>query len=396
MKQSIHPHTDTNADSPSTGPDSPRDGIWASLIGFAFVASMALAYRPSLDSPENIGRAILPWLVLMGMVLAWSGRSLPARLMGISIAIGGWFFLAVADDRWTLLSFALYGLCFIVDSNRLRVGLTLAGIVSAVWFLASLGGPTWTLVIPVFVLVGSSTIAYAIHRIGGLTASQAELIEQLESAHENLARSERSRGVLEERTRMAGEIHDTLAQGFTSIVLLARAGRRSTIDTGEVLSSIESTAQENLDTARRLVESSRPDELDEVSLPDALRRHLQVSLPDHIGAGLEIVGTPHSLSGSLETVLLRAAQEGIRNACTHARPSRVDVTLSYLGDVVTLDVCDDGIGLDPGEVRDRGTLTGGQGLTTLTRRVESLNGRLTIEPGDDHGSVLTVQLPVGS
>jgi hypothetical protein len=80
---------------------------------------MALAYRPALDSPETISQAILPWLVLAGMVLAWSGRSLAVRLSGILIAIGGWYFLAVSDDRWSMLSFALYGLCFIVDSTRL-------------------------------------------------------------------------------------------------------------------------------------------------------------------------------------------------------------------------------------------------------------------------------------
>lgn len=392
MNQSIHPSTDT--DSPGIARDAPRDRIWASLIGFAFVASMALAYRPTLDPALSIVHAILPWLVLAGLVLTWSGRSLAARVTGISIATGGWFFLAVADDSWTLLSFALYGLCFIVDSNRLQVGLTLAGIVSANWLLASLGGPTWTLAIPVLVFVGSSTIAYAIDRIGRLTARQAELIRQLESAQDDLATSERSRGVLEERTRMAGEIHDTLAQGFTSIVLLARVGTRSTADTGDILCSIESTAQENLDTARRLVESSRPDELDEVSLPDALRRHMQVSLPDHVGGELKIVGTPHSLPGSVETVLLRAAQEGIRNACTHAQPNRVDITLSYLEDVVTLGIRDDGIGFEAGEVHDRGTLTGGQGLATLTRRVESLSGRVKVESGDARGSVLTVQLPM--
>lgn len=393
MNQPIHPSADT--DSPSAVPDPPRDGVWTSLIGFAFVASMALAYRPSLDSAGDIGYAVLPWLVLGGMVLGWSGRSLAARLTGISIAIGGWFFLAVADDRWTLLSFALYGLCFIVDSNRIRVGLTLAGVVSAVWLFASIGGPGWTLVIPVLVFAGSSTIAYAIHRIGGLTARQAELIRQLESTREDLAASERSRGVLEERTRMAGEIHDTLAQGFTSIVLLARAARRSTV-TESILESVEATAQENLDTARRLVESSKPGELDEVSLPDALNRHLDVSLPDDVSGELTVVGTPRSLPGSIETVLLRAAQEGIRNACIHARPNRIDVTLSYLDDAVTLGVCDDGTGFPDGHVRDRGTLTGGQGLATLARRVDSLSGHLTIEPGAERGSVLTVQLPVES
>lgn len=63
-------------------------------------------------------------------------------------------------------------------------------------------------------------------------------------------------------------------------------------------------------------------------------------------------------------------------------------------DVVTLGVRDDGIGLEAGEVHDRGTLTGGQGLATLTRRVESLSGGVKIESGDARGSVLTVQLPV--
>lgn len=392
MNQSIQQSTES--DSPGVVPASPRDGIWASLIGIAFVASMALAYRPTFDSAASIGLAIVPWLVLGGLVLGWTGRVLAARLAGISTAMAGWFFLAVSDDRWTLLSFALYGLCFIVDSNRLQVGVTLAGIVSTIWLLASLGGPAWTLVIPVLVFFGSSTIAYAIHRIGGLTARQAELIRQLESAQQDLAASERTRGVLEERTRMAGEIHDTLAQGFTSIVLLARTGRRPTADTGDILGSIESTAQVNLDAARRLVESSRPNELDEASLPDALRRHMQASLPDHVGGEVEVVGTPHALPGSVETVLLRAAQEGIRNACTHGRPNRVDVTLSYSDDVVTLGVVDDGTGLGSGEVNDRGTLTGGQGLATLTRRVEALSGCLTIEPGVDRGSVLTVQLPV--
>jgi signal transduction histidine kinase len=366
------------------------------LIGVSFVVSMALGYRPEFDSLADLGHAALPWLALTGMVVAWSGRSFHMRLSGILIAIAAWSFLVNSDDRWSMLSFALYGLCFIVDSTRPKVGLTLAGIVSAIWTVASLGGPTWTVLIPFFVFAAASTIAYAIHRIGRLTAKQAELIRQLESTREDLAASERSRGVLEERTRFAGEIHDTLAQGFTSIVLLARAGKRPAANTGETLESIESTAQENLDAARRLVESDQPDELREVSLPDALRRHLQASLPEKVGGELKIIGNPLPLSGSLETVLLRAAQEGVRNACTHAQPGRVDVSLSYLDNAVTLGVRDDGIGFGNGRVQDRGTLTGGQGLATLTRRVESLSGTLKIEPGDERGTVLTVRMPVDS
>ncbi|MGB7859781.1 MAG: ATP-binding protein, partial [Acidimicrobiia bacterium] len=97
-----------------------------------------------------------------------------------------------------------------------------------------------------------------------------------------------------------------------------------------------------------------------------------------------------------ETVLLRAAQEGVRNACLHAQPGRVDVTLSYLDDAVTLGVRDDGNGFGGGRVSDRGNLTGGQGLATLARRVESLSGNLKIEAGDERGTILTVLLPVDS
>jgi signal transduction histidine kinase len=394
LSQSVDSQSDTGP--PSTVPDSPREGVWAGLIGVTFVVSMALAYRPTLDSFGEVVDALLPWLVLAGMVLAWSGRTFPTRLVGLLTAIAAWYWLIISDDGWSMLSFALYALCFIVDSTRMKVGLTLAGLVSAIWTVASLGGPLCTVLIPLFVFVAASTIAYAIHRIGRLTATQAELIRQLESTREDLATSERSRGVLEERTRLAGEIHDTLAQGFTSIVLLARTGKGSSTKADDTLESIEATAQENLNTARRLVESSRPDELEKVSLPDALRRHLLATLPENVGGDLEVVGRPVPLRGSVETVLLRAAQEGVRNACTHAQPNRVDLTLSYLDQEVTLGVRDDGIGFSDGQIHDRGTLTGGQGLATLSRRVESLSGNLKIEPGEERGSILTVHLPVGS
>jgi signal transduction histidine kinase len=355
---------------------------------------MALAYRPSFDSPTDIVNAALPWLALAGMVIAISGRAFSPRLLGILVAIASWYFLVISDDRWTILSFALYGLSFIVDSSRQRVGVALAGIITVIWTLASLGGPAWTVLIPLLVFTAASTIAFAIQRIGRLTAEQAELIRQLEAAQADLAKSERSRGVLEERTRMAGEIHDTLAQGFTSIVLLARAGRRSNGSSEETLKSIEATAQENLETARRLVESSRPNELDEASLPDALRRHLATSLTDKIHGELDVIGKPVSLPGSVETVLLRAAQEGIRNARIHAQPKNVNVTLSYLDDSVTLGVRDDGAGFEQGAVSDRGTLTGGQGLATLGSRVDSLSGSMTFRPGEGRGSVLLVQIPL--
>ena len=395
MNESLQPDLSSGpAEAPGTVLDSPKDGVWAGMIGVAFIVSMALAYRPNFDSLGGIGDAAVPWLALAGMVLAWSGRTFLLRLGGILVAVVAWAALVGADDRWSMLTFALYALCFIVNSNRPAVGVVLAGIVSAIWTVASLGGPSWTWVIPFFVFCAASTIALAIHRIGRLTAEQAALIGELQSTREELAVSERSRGVLEERARLAGEIHDTLAQGFTSIVLLARTGTRSTNDPRGAFTSIEAAAQENLDAARRLVGATRPGELADTALPEALRRHLGASLPDSVVGDVQVVGAPLPLPGAVESVLLRAAQEGIRNACLHAQPQRVDVTLRYGADAVTLDVHDDGTGFHDGTVHDRGSLTGGQGLETLARRVESLAGRLTITPGDERGSILTVELPV--
>ncbi len=155
---------------------------------------MAVAYRPVLDTSREIVLAVLPWLVLLGLVAAWSGRSIAPRLAGMGIAVAAWSSLIFNDDRWSLLTFGLYGLSFIVDSTRPRIGVTLAGVVTAVWTLASLGGPTWTVVIPVLVFGAASTIAFALHRIGRLTARQAALISELQVTRDELATSERSRG----------------------------------------------------------------------------------------------------------------------------------------------------------------------------------------------------------
>lgn len=395
MSQFVRPHSGaTPAGAHNPAPISPIDAVWAGMIGIAFVGSMALAYRPAVDSFDGIRDTVLPWLALAGMVLAWSGRTFPVRLGGIFLATAAWAVLLGTDDRWSMLSFALYALCFTVNSTRIALGVALAGIVSIIWTIASLDGPTWTWVIPFFVFCAASTIAIALHRIGRLTAEQADLISRLRSTQSELAASERSRGALEERARLAGEIHDTLAQGFASIVLLARAGTRPTADLHGAMSSIEATAQQNLDTARRLVATTRPSELADTALPEALRRHLATSLPSGVTGDFEVVGASRSLPGSVETVLLRAAQEGIRNAGIHARPQRVDVTLHYSADAVRLVVHDDGVGFDGGPVHDRGTLTGGQGLATLSRRVDSLAGELTITAGDRGGSILTVELPV--
>jgi signal transduction histidine kinase len=233
------------------------------------------------------------------------------------------------------------------------------------------------------------------YRAEVLNDEQAALIDQLQATRAELAESERSKGVLEERARMAGEIHDTLAQGFTSIVLLSRAARRSGA-TAEQLAAIETTAQENLDASRRLIDAMRPPELEAVSLRDAVGRHVSSAAGNGFVTDFDVVGTPRPLPGAVEVTILRATQELTANVVAHANAERMDVNLSYLDDVVVLDVRDDGVGFARGNVSDRGSLTGGQGLDALCRRAESLGGQLSVAAGADGGSALSLVLPAGA
>ncbi len=314
-----------------------------------------------------------------------------ARVVTAVVALVGWSVLMFTGDRWSLVTFAVYAVCY---SFGTRLGLILAAYVSVIWGVALLafGAPEWALVMPFGVFAVSSILAITIHRIAELNANKAELISELRATQRDLVDAERTKGVLAERTRMAAEIHDTLAQGFTSIVLLSRAGLRSG-DATEALKSIEETAQENLGDARRLIEAVRPPELGAGSLTMALKRQLDSALPESVDRNFAVEGEPRPLNGTVEVTVLRAAQEALLNIRTHAKADRVDMTLRFTDDTVSLDVRDNGVGFTPGEVTDRGELTGGQGLMLLRRRAESLSGRLTVaSPG--RGSLMSLMLPV--
>lgn len=362
-----------------------------------FVAAMVFAYRPSFASAGDVVLAAAPWLMVAAAIFTFLAVPTAVRITALAVAIGAWGFLIFDDDRWSLLSFAIYVLCFTFDIKTSAVGVALSGLVTAMWTAAWIftDAPTWTLILPVFTFVVGSTLSVAMHRTARMAAEQAALVKELQATREELAESERSRGVLEERTRMAGEIHDTLAQGFTSIVLLARGGKRS-VDAAEALSSIEGAAEEYLAEARRIVRSAQPHELEGSSLHDALDRQVTTSTPPEVRGRFQVVGTPLRLTGDIEVTILRAVQEALRNVGAHAKATEVEVTLSYLEEAVALDVRDDGVGFAPGQVNDRGSLTGGQGLAVLAQRAESLSGELTVESGDSRGSVLSLLLPVNA
>lgn len=224
-----------------------------------------------------------------------------------------------------------------------------------------------------------------------------EIIAELETTRSELARAERQAGTLEERQRLAGEIHDTLAQGLTSIVMTLEAAEGA-LDADPALARqhlgrAKQVARENLAEARRFVWALRPETLEREPLAQALQRVAERwSGEVHIPLHFAVTGTAAPLPSTVEVTLLRATQEALENVRKHARATQVNVTLSFIEDQVALDVQDDGQGFT---LQPTTPQAGGQGfgLDAMHRRAEQLGGTLAVESAPGEGTVLSLVLP---
>ncbi|WP_329124944.1 sensor histidine kinase [Streptomyces sp. NBC_01465] len=216
------------------------------------------------------------------------------------------------------------------------------------------------------------------------------LIEELIATRAELAEAERTAGTLAERERLAREIHDTLAQGLSSIQLLLRAAGRTLPADAPAAAHIEQArqaAQDNLAEARRFVRELTPPDLEHGSLSGALER-LSSRTP---GARFSASGTPVVLPTPYEVALLRIAQSALSNTIRHAGAGRAEITLSFMDTAVALDVVDDGQGFDP--VRAPAA-DGGFGLPAMRSRAESLGGTFAVESAPGQGTAVAVTLPL--
>lgn len=220
------------------------------------------------------------------------------------------------------------------------------------------------------------------------------LVDELNATRSSLAESERAAGVIEERHRLAGEVHDTIAQDFTSVVMhleAAEANMPEDAAAAQYIAMAKQSARSGLRESRRIVHALRPDILDGASLDRALEtQSAQWSREFGIDARFVVTGSPLALARATEVVLLRALREALANARKHAGPTQVDVTLSYLDDEVILDVRDNGAGFEVG------TITAGIGLLTMRERVASVGGRVEIESSPGEGATVAVAVPLVS
>lgn len=240
-------------------------------------------------------------------------------------------------------------------------------------------------------LVFAIVLGLWITQVAEQSEERAALLEELRAAQDELAQTHHAAGVLAERARLAGEIHDTLAQGFTSVVMLAQAAsaeleRDRVAQARTRLGHIEDVARDNLAEARALVAAFAPPGLDDGGLSAAL-----VRLADRFGAETGVpVRVEDTTDGAVgreqEVVLLRAAQESLANVRRHAHASTVTLRLARTGDDVVLEVTDDGRGLAAGT--DEGT-----GLRGMRARADAAGGTLDVSGAPGRGTRVRLRVP---
>jgi len=378
--------------------------LWAS-IGIGAVAHVTDGgSRSSVAASAIVAASLATWLHLVHRIQRWTrsdestGR-LILMLVGTYCTLGAWL---VIDSTYLIVLFGVYAITFgFVD--HLPTVTVLAGIVTAMWVGAWVAYdlPTGGVITPLLVWGTLVGIAHVTSRVAQQNDERRDLLEAVRSTREQLARAEQDRGRMAERERVASEIHDTLAQGFTSIVLLSDAltTQHATLpaDTlGSTLQLIGTTARENLTAARRLVEDLGPAELDQTGLADAIRGEADKhSARTGIGVHLTVSGDGRSLGGAIEVTLLRVLQEAMHNAYKHAGEHDIDVRFATTGDLATLSIADNGLGFDIDQPATAVAGTaGGHGLELMRRRTETVGGQLTVASDPGSGTSITVRLPI--
>ncbi|MCF2527762.1 sensor histidine kinase [Yinghuangia soli] len=234
----------------------------------------------------------------------------------------------------------------------------------------------------------------ALHREG---EERRRLLTDLVAAQVRLAAHERESGRLAERERLAREIHDTVAQSLSSIVLLLRAARDPATApeaAREQLDVAADTARSALDEARRFVAALAPAALDGRALTEALDRLTAEAGALGADARFAVEGDDHELPVPVEAALLRIAQGALANVRAHAGARTVRVTLTYQPDEVRLDIVDDGRGFDPAAPRDAGAEGTGFGLRAMRARLAEIGGALTVESASGEGTAIGATVPL--
>ncbi|MEV0076383.1 sensor histidine kinase [Nocardia neocaledoniensis] len=347
---SVGDETASRAGRTSASPASPPAPLWNSWSVWVWLASLTVL-----------------WLALLALTPD-----------AVYLAFGLFFvYLHLLPKAWSL------------------VAVVLATAVGVAGFAAHRGWSVGAVVGPVLgaaVAIGIGLGYQALHREA---VERERLIDELLSTRAVLAERERTAGKLAERERLAKEIHDTVAQGLSSIQLLLHAAEQAAPDHPALdrIQLARETAAADLAETRRLIDELAPAALDGQSLAEALERICERARSAELTTQLLVEGEPERLPMPIEAALVRIAQSAVANVVQHADAARMRVTLTYDDTDVHLDIVDDGIGIDA-EILRR-PRSGAFGLAAMRSRVEQQGGRMTIESEPGHTAV-TVSFPLGA
>ena len=413
-----------NAEPVRSGPGvwySERSVFWRRTLrgwDIAFYVMWVLGVGAFLvDGPDHgrpLGVGLVAFAVLLVAYAALGHRAARIGDLRLALAYLAVMFACVVaivtqSPTGSLLLFIAYSQIWYLAPSR-RVGVALTVVLSILIFgtiavLEDVDSPA-----EIGELVTQAGIAIAFSVLLGLwvtnvaeqSEERADLLARLEAAQAEAAASHHAAGVLAERERMAQEIHDTLAQGFTSVVMLAQSAaadlrRDRPDDAADRLDLIERTARDNLAEARALVAAAAPVGLAESTLPEALERLAarfgqETGLDVRVRVDEAVAGLPRDR----EVILLRAAQEALSNVRRHADARHVVLALTADdpdeeaagAPAVRLEVTDDGRGMPPAAVE-------GFGLRGMRERVASGGGEVAVASDVGAGTTVEVTMPTG-
>lgn len=336
------------------------------------------------------------WVLGLAILLAaayLSMRWLPAPLLwaGPVLCLVCWVPLVVLAPSFWWCAFSL----LFIARERLPLFAAVPAILLITgltgWSLLTLAGTfDWLIVVGVVVVAALLTTAFA--QVAGNRARLMGAIEHLTTTQGQLAEAERHAGTLEERERLSAELHDSVAQGLTTVLLMMEASAQSWTTAPETakksLDIAADSARMTLAETRNMVHQLASPRLEGVTLAGALTQ-LAAELP---GGSFELTGEPEQIEEHTAHALLRVAQSAAENVRRHAAAANTRITLSFLTGQLSLDVVDDGIGFNISDLpapSDRG----GYGLRAMRARVEAQGGTLAIESHPGEGTAVSAHIP---
>ncbi|MEU5425251.1 sensor histidine kinase [Streptomyces olivoreticuli] len=377
-------------------------GLWDGFFAVSYFVSATLLFISGAHALA-IGALTLmvPWYAGFGRPLMVSGTSGPRNLVFVGVLLLLFAVTTAFSLSGAFAMFAVVPMLIMSVSMPRAIAMVVAAnlwCVAVVWFRGESLGLSVLQVLPIALLsiALSTLLGLWIQRVLRQSEERGSLIEDLQRSRERVARLSHEAGIAAERERLAREIHDTIAQGLTSIISLVQTVEAELDDSPALarthLSLAGRVAKESLAEARDFVTALTPPALRGSSLVQAVRRQTDGLVAE---AGLDarctVQGTERPLPMAVSVVLLRSVQEAIANVRKHATRARtVEVLVAYEEETVRVVVRDDGQGFTPDDSQE------GYGLRGMQARAAEINGSATVSSLPGQGTTIEVTAPLGA